>query len=243
MTDQDIAAGNPEFEGLLSKLTNKTMEEYQKQIASSIRKSKDEIKMIPSRVDEVERGKPEAIDFAEVRRDLAANEKELAAVDNQISDKVAAQQEVLNKRQAIQKEIHTLQSQIEDEKHTLKLQAKTEYQKQSSVISEIQAKIDEANENLSKAQRTLGGLQTARTNERNGVEDYTKRNVKIRQQWTDRNAETFQKKEFQMDEDSCKCPTCKREFEAEDIEAKKKKCLPTSRRSRKRSLQISRMKR
>jgi hypothetical protein len=217
VTDQDVAKGNSEFELLLSKLGTKTIADYEKQIKASIRKSKEEIKMIPSRIDEVERGKPEAIDFNEVERDLQANQKELEAIDNQISDKVTAQQEVLNKRSEIQREIHKLESEIEDEKHILKLKAKTKFQEQSSVIDDINSKFDNRNEELSKTQRLLNSIEQSIKNSQKDIQDLKDRNDEIRNQWNARNAE-----EFHMDEDSCKCPTCKRDFETEDIETKKK---------------------
>ncbi|WP_299153125.1 AAA family ATPase [uncultured Christiangramia sp.] len=217
VTNEDVAKGNPEFEGLLSKLTNKSLEEYEKQIKSSIRKSKDEIKAIPTRIDEVERGKPEAGNFTQIEKEIEKKQSELSSVDNQISDKLAAQQEVLNRKSAIQKDIHKLETEIEDEKHKLKLQAKQEYQKQTSASSDIQSKINAKNEDLSKAQRTLAQLENVRKNEKGDIELYEQKNDQIRKEWNERNAD-----EFKMDEDACKCPTCERAFDAEDVAAKKK---------------------
>lgn len=217
VTNEDVARGNPEFQDLLSKLTNKSMEEYQKQIAASIRKAKNDIKMIPTRIDEVQRNKPEAVNFSAVEKELQDKRKQLGSIENQISDKVAAQQEILNKKQAIQKEIHRLETEIEDEKHKLKLQAKSEYQKQTSVSDDIQGKINTKNEDLIKAKRTLQSITDRIEEADRDINELNKKNDSIRQEWNKRNSE-----EFKMDEDSCKCPTCNREFEADDIEAKKK---------------------
>lgn len=227
VTNEDVAQGNPEFEDLLSKLTNKSMEEYQKQIAASIRKAKNDIKMIPTRIDEVQRNKPEALNFSAVEKELQDKRKQLESIENQISDKVAAQQEVLNKKQAIQKEIHRLETEIEDEKHKLKLQAKQEYQEQTSAAKEIESKILENTEKLDKSQKTLDRLNTEITEAQNEMDHFIKENTYIRERWNKRNAETFQ-----MDEDSCKCPTCKREFESEDIEEKKKELFANFQKSK-----------
>lgn len=217
VTDEEVAKGNPEFEGLLSKLTNKSLEEYEKQIKSSIRKSKDEIKAIPTRIDEVERGKPEAGNFDKLEKDIEKKQSELTSIDNQISDKLAAQQEVLNRKSAIQRDIHKLETEIEDEKHKLKLQAKQEYQKQTSASSDIQSKINAKNEELSKAQRTLDNIKRDLIYAKDEIEQLNAKNDHIRKEWNERNAE-----EFKMDEDACKCPTCERDFDAEDVAAKKK---------------------
>lgn len=217
VTDVQVAKGNKEFEQLLTKLTNKSLDEYQKQIASSIRKSKETIKMIPTRIDEVERGKPEASDFSTLEKELNKKNKELAGVESKISDKVAAQQEILSKRSQLQKEVHALETQIEDEKHKLKLQAKTEFQKQNNQANDIQGKINAKNEELTKADKTLTRINSEIKDAEGEIKSLTDANAKIREQWNARNAEVFK-----MDEDSCKCPTCKREFESDDIEAKKK---------------------
>jgi DNA repair exonuclease SbcCD ATPase subunit len=217
VTDYDVANGNPDFENLLSKLTNKSLEEYQKQIASSIRKAKDEIKMIPTRIDEVQRNKPEAIDFADVRRDLAANEKELASLENQISDKVAAQQEILNKRQDKQQEIYSLKSELQEIEFKARQEAQAQIRKESSAVDKLNSQKEEKRQELQKAERALAQLQNVLKNELGDIELYEQKNDRIRKQWNERNAE-----EFKMDENACKCPTCERAFDADQVEEKRK---------------------
>ncbi|SOC79850.1 AAA domain-containing protein [Salinimicrobium sediminis] len=217
VTDYDVAKGNPDFEKLMSKLTNKSLEEYQKQIASSIRKAKDEIKMIPTRIDEVQRNKPEAIDFTEVRRDLAANEKELASLENQISDKVAAQQEILNRRQDKQQEIYSLKSDLQKIEFEARQEAQRHIQKESSAVDNLTKQLSDSRDSLQKSERTLAQLKAVLKNEQGDIELYEQKNDHIRAEWNKRNAD-----EFKMDENACKCPTCERAFDAEDVEAKKK---------------------
>ncbi|CAL67443.1 AAA family ATPase [Christiangramia forsetii] len=216
ITDEQVAKGNPEFEDLFSKLTNKSLEEYEKQIKASILKSKKEINVIPTRIDEVERNKPEAIDFDDVERDIQANKKELEGVEKQISDKLESEKEVQKKKSAIQKQIHVLESQIEDEKHRLNLKAKSEYQKQTSASNDIQSQINAKNEDLTKAQKTLAKIKADKKEKEQEIESLSKQNKELLEKWHKRAKESFQ-----MDESDCKCPTCKREFEAEDIEQKK----------------------
>ena len=216
VTDADVARGYSDFEKLLVKIGTKTIADYEKQIKASIRKSKDEIKMIPSRVDEVERGKPEAIDFADVRRDLAANEKELAAVDNQISDKVAAQQEVLNKRQDIQKEIYLLKSELQELEFKARQTAQAQIRNAKGAEGKITAEISEKQSEIDKATRALTQFKNVLKNELGDIVFFSEKNDHIRKQWTERNAEAFL-----MDDEECKCPTCLREFAFEDVEEKR----------------------
>jgi len=195
---------------------NKSLVEYEKQIKASILKSKKEINAIPTRIDEVERNKPEAIDFDDVERDIKANQKELEEIEKQISDKLESEKQVQKKKSAIQKQIHVLESQIEDEKHKLNLKAKSEYQKQTSASNDIQSKINAKNEDLTKAQKTLAKIKADKKEKEQEIESLSNENKTLLEKWHKRAKESFQ-----MDESQCKCPTCKREFESKDIEQKK----------------------
>ncbi len=63
ISDQEVAKGVADFEELLSKLVGKDLPEFEKQIKASIKKMKDELKTIPTRIDEVDKSKPEALNF------------------------------------------------------------------------------------------------------------------------------------------------------------------------------------
>lgn len=217
VTDEEIAAGNSDFESLLSKLTNKTLEEYEKQIKATIRKAKEELGAIPTRIDEVERGKPAYQDFNLHRTNLAVREEQLKDIEGQITDKLKAQLAITNKRSELQKEIQQLEEKLSDVKHQLKLQAKAEFQKQGSKSSDIETKIAAKNEELSKAKRLVENLEVSRKSENDEISNLERKNTSMREEWNKRNAEVFE-----MDDADCKCPTCKRAFEAEDVEAKKK---------------------
>jgi len=202
ITDAQVAKGNPEFEDLFSKLTNKSLEEYEKQIKASILKSKKEIGAIPTRIDEVERNKPEAIDFEAVEQEIAANQKEMEKIEKQISDKLESEKEVQKQKSSIQKQIHILESQIEDEKHKLNLKAKAEYQKQTSASNDIQSQINAKNEDLTKAQKTLAKIKADKKEKEQEIESLSKQNKELLEKWHKRNEESYQS------DGDVKCSSC-----------------------------------
>lgn len=55
VTDEDIANGNADFANLLSKLTGKTLEEYNREIGAKKKRIKAQIEEIPGRIDECNR--------------------------------------------------------------------------------------------------------------------------------------------------------------------------------------------
>lgn len=216
VSDEDLAAGNSEYLKLVSQLSNKSLDEYKKQIAATIKKAKDDIKSIPTRIDEVERSKPEAVNEGLIRKEITIREERIASIDNQLQDKAAAYEEVTRKKIQNQENIFQIKSKINalefDVREKIKLEQKTEFS-QSDVlrkqITDLQADLraEEA-----KRDTTYSKSEKLRTQIAN-LEQLISNG---RKHWAEVNAGelVFNDAEF------C-CPTCKREFEAGDIEAKK----------------------
>lgn len=217
VTNEEVAEGNSDFGQLLSKLTNKSLDDYKKQTAASLRKVKNEIKNIPHRIDEVERGKPERENFGKIEAAVKANEEELDKVEKMISNRLEAHQDMLNRKTELMTDINGIKTSINELKYQAQNKATELHRNQNQAAEELKKQISKKEQELQNANRALDQLNAVEKNEQQDIDSYTKKNNEIREQWTKVNAE-----EFQMDDEDCKCPTCKREFEADDIEAKKK---------------------
>lgn len=238
VTDQDVAAGNERYSALLAKVgQSKTIEEYQKQLRATIKKSKAELKEIPSRIDEVERSKPDPIDAAGLNSQKQAQEKIIADVDDQIQNKLKAQQAVLEKRSEIQNAIHTIESDINRVKHEAKEEATAQHRSMKAGSDEIQREINEKKAKKQEFAQGLESLKVKRKIQLDEVYSYTQKANAIRDEWNARNLE-----EFKMDANDCACPTCKRDFDAADIEAKKAELEITFNENKKRDLEALRAK-
>lgn len=64
----------------------KDLTDAKKELASKIRKIKEEMELIPSRIDEAERAKPEAKKWDEIEKQLGTKMQELGHVNNQLMD-------------------------------------------------------------------------------------------------------------------------------------------------------------
>jgi exonuclease SbcC len=64
----------------------KTLAEYQAEISAKKKKIKDEMALIPSRIDEVQRGKPQPKDFPGIRKQIEVLQEELNAVTASLDD-------------------------------------------------------------------------------------------------------------------------------------------------------------
>lgn len=215
ITDEDVAAGNNDFESLMKKLVGKSFDEYKKQLRSSILKSKKELQLIPTRIDEVERSKPDALDFKAIGEELTAKEKELEAVNDQITDQLKAQQVVIDQKSEIRKQIQDLEHKVNDIDHDYRIKAKDQVRNQNSGSSEVQRKYNEKESELTTASNALGTLKSKLESKKKELTQLSENIVRKRSEWNAKNEEPVN-----VEIDTC-CPTCKQELPSDNIDAKK----------------------
>ncbi|WP_179022023.1 AAA family ATPase [Winogradskyella forsetii] len=217
ITDEDVAKGNAEFENLLKNLIGKSFNERKSEVKANILKSKKELGTIPTRIDEVERSKPVGLDFDKLKADLEVKTKAIEAVNDQVSDKLKAQQSDIDAQKEIQNEIYAIENEIQSEKHQLQQKASEAYNEAQSKPREIQRKIDAIDGDIKSNESAISINNSKTSSYGNQIGEISKTIANLRKEWEVENA-----KEFVMDDSDCACPTCKREFEASDVEEKKK---------------------
>ena len=206
VSDTEIAQGNPDFENLLAKLTGKNLEEYKREIQAKKRRIKNELDMIPSRIDERKRDMPEAEDWDAIESELASKNAQLANIEQQLLDASKAAKEA-NKRRA---ELIRKQGDIYAAKSELKFKIREElladYRRQQSARAELISKIN-------GEERAIAALQSE-------IQEYDRQLAVLAEtrnsllaEWKSINAE-----QLTFNEDEFICPTCKRRFEVDDRE-------------------------
>ncbi len=88
--DIEIAAGNEEFLKLITGLGEKKIKEYKSELAADRKMLKDELKLIPTRIDEATRSMPEARNFNTIRGQLNDLNIKIEAIDAVIYNKSQA---------------------------------------------------------------------------------------------------------------------------------------------------------
>ncbi|MCJ8153204.1 AAA family ATPase [Chryseobacterium sp. SSA4.19] len=221
VSDADLAAGNEEYIALVAQLTSKSLDEYKKQIAATIKKAKDDIKMIPTRIDEVERSKPEAVNAEKINAEIKLKETEIQKIDDQLLDKSKAFDEVINKRNANQDEIFKLSRKVNLIVFEIAERAKNEVVSQGSKALQVQRLIDEkTNGELVPAESKVKRLESEKTNLQNSISSYENSILEKREQWQTENSKTFV-----FDENNAICPCCKRPLDAEKVAENKNQLL------------------
>jgi len=219
ITDEFIAEGNTDFKNLLITIGERdiTLDGLEKSTKASLKKAKNEIKSIPTRIDEVERGKPEAIDFENIKTESKKLISKKEKLEAQISDKLKAEHAVFENKKKLQKSVYEIETEITKRKNGIKSEARTSFLSNTEKPREFQKSIDLTDSGIKDAETTEKNLNTRIESSKLHLHRLNTSLDELRDTWQKKNAETFT-----MDESECKCPTCKREFDSELLDDKRK---------------------
>lgn len=223
VSDADIASGNTAYEELLAKLTQgKTLEEYKLQIANSIKKAKDDLKNIPTRIDEVSRTKPEAQDFEALQGELNTKQVELNIVEGQLTDSNTAFDAVLNSQRDLKVKINNVGIEISNIESETRNEARQRLTPDTSALDKLTKDLGVQEGEITSYKNTNSTLEQKQKNIQSEIDTtVTKMNGK-RTEWETENA-----KELVFDDNNFCCPTCERDYESGDVQAKKSELLAT----------------
>lgn len=206
--DTEIAAGDTRFEDLLKELTGKSLTEYKQQISAQKKKIRETLDQIPSRIDEATRALPETLDFASIDRQILAKEKEIADVDQSLTDAALAQKGRNNLQLAKQNEIFDHKNRLQTIESDIRSQFVQDKNGRESEIKELRAagrSKDNELSNLNIEHKRMEGQRTA----------IEKRMADLRADWAkvDAGQPDPQKDDF-------KCPSCHQDLPSADIDKK-----------------------
>lgn len=200
ITDNEIAAGNPEFATLLDRISGKSLVDFKRELSSRKKRLKDDLAQIQPRIDQTARLMPGKEDYSDLERQLVEIDTEIATIDKAIADKTTAIRQQYEGVQAKQQEINNLK----------KKRQKVLFDEQSRVREAAfaaNANRRELESNIKSTEKELETMQRGvrlSQQEVNTVQDRIlskKREIEgLRTSWYDENA-----KEYQGDDN---CPEC-----------------------------------
>jgi len=200
--------------------SGKTLEDYKKQVANSVKKAKDDLKVIPTRIDEVERSKPEALDFDSLKSEIETKSNELQKVNDLLDNSNKAFQAKLDAVKDVRIQANELSSEINIIEVNARKEAVKRLMPDTSELDSLTEKLSEKKAQITEyrnAYTTYSGKKDSLTTR---IESLTTQMDQRRTQWTEENA-----KQLTFNDEDFHCPTCKREFESGDVDAKKAEML------------------
>ncbi|WP_316851204.1 AAA family ATPase [Pedobacter agri] len=209
VSDQDVASSNGKFANLVTILSSKGLDGYKAEINAKKKKLKDELEAIPTRIDEASRALPENRDFAALKIQLKAIESSIADIDTLLSDKAKANNEHLQGLQDKQRSIHKIKTELQD----LRFTAESEFNKKANKLISQRSELSDNIANIERNLKSKRILMDSQNDTKKGL-DLRRDNLRLM-------FDTTNGKELEFDENEFSCPTCRRAFEASDVQSKK----------------------
>ena len=232
ISDQELIQNDKDIKKLFEELGGrKDINDFKKQIAVSIKKSKEDLIQIPTRIDEVVRNKPEEKDFQSLEANLKEKETELKSIDEMIEDRSQYFKTIANEKEAQIEEKLEIAKKIAAIKTNARQQAEI-HQNNNNILPSLELEVSTKEENINHLNLTIQSLESRLKNKENDVLEKEIRQADLRKQWTEEN-----KKTLVYTEEEFMCPTCKRKLDDDDIYNKKEELLKNFNNNRKKILE------
>jgi DNA repair exonuclease SbcCD ATPase subunit len=188
--------------------SGKPLADFLKELAMRKKKLSDDLKTIPSRIDEVTRSLPEPVDFEAVKSNISNKQALLLDLENTINDQVSAYKTQGEAVQQVQNQIFAHRKTLQ----SLEFEAKSEAQK---VENERILKISDLKQKLAGVSRQWNDEHQA-CNLAVQSKSATEAKIKeLRELWSE-----ISIAELKLGEGESVCPTCKREFDPDTLAEK-----------------------
>lgn len=204
----DVIKGNNTLKGFDALLGEKTVDDLKKTLAARKRKINQDIDSIPVRIDELDKSILN-LDFEALESELKLKNEELKQVEDKLYDSTKLGDVVLEKQQKLFNLKNMLQS--------------IEYKAESQANrpkKELEALLDEKTYELKDTLRKVSTLEERLVSIKFKKDLVKDQMDSLRNSWHEEKLRTLE-----FNENEFVCPTCKREFEADDIEAKKESLI------------------
>lgn len=203
-SDTQIALGDHDLENLLNEVgSQKTMEEFISQTKHSIKKAKEEIDNIPARIEELNRSLPVPIVEKNVIANIETLQKQIEKIDEQMTNKLAQFDSVIEKRNQNQSAIQALQSKINDIEFAIREEAKTKAVLRNPLEIELNSLINE----FKSREEDIKTIKVRIINVEATIKGLDQKRNELRTQWEEVNA-----RQFKLNPEDTTCNTCGQEL-------------------------------
>lgn len=222
VTDEEVAAGNADFEALLDIISGKSLEDFKKEIASKKAHINAELIDMPGHIDEKQRdiAKYETEDWSAIDTELDEKRKTLHSIEQQIFDRTAAQKAKTEKARRNFDEQQRLQKEVFKREQEITKEVMRDFYAVQNKRTELQLEIDRLKIRIADAQRTVNNY----TRE---VQECAELRLRMLEEYTSyqKKQKEIQTEQLHIDETQFVCPTCHRPLEISDIEEKEAQML------------------
>ncbi|MBR0292634.1 MAG: AAA family ATPase [Bacteroidales bacterium] len=208
ISDGEVAKGNSDFLALLDKLTGKTLDEYRREVAVKMKRIKEAVEGIPTRIDERKRDYYEEENWTELEAQITEARVQLAEADKQMADISEAYRAMDRKKGELWNELGRVRSSKMERRRVVEEKMLKDYNAALKELSEAKARLDYISRQKVSVRAEIEAAQAelVRLNETRAA---------LLTEWRKIKAETLT-----FSEDEFVCPTCGRKYEMDEIEAR-----------------------
>lgn len=209
VTNSEVAANNPDFQALVEAITGKTLEGYKTELSAKKRKLKEQLQLIPARIDEVNKSMPEAIDEKAINAEISILESVVENIETQMNDANESYNQAARSQQDLRNHVNAINTQIQSAEFAIKQKFNTDRNDRKIGITNAENELNSiisANSQFSNSKTRIDGR----------ISNLEQQRLTLRKDWEKVNGEIFS-----FDSSKSICPTCKRELDADKIESQK----------------------
>ena len=210
ISDAEIAKDNEDFINLLDSLKGKTLDEYKKEIAAKKRRLKAEIDTIPERIDERKRDMPQESDWGSIEASIKEKKKRKEEIEAQKSDAAQAYAAANTERMELVKQIAELKQKRLSLEITIKNEVQKEYREQQAAKEDAVYKIGKLSKDVELEKKCIEDNKAK-------LDEHRAYREKLIKEW-----ERIKSQTLSFNDEDFICPTCRRPFEPDEIEAKQR---------------------
>lgn len=208
ISDEDVFASDNQLKGLELILKGRKLEDHRKVVSERQKAINNDLKMIPVRIDEINKSFPEgSIDLEKVKSELAEIEIEIDSNKTLIHN--------IQNGQALQDkqlELSKVENDIEKVKRSFESDSKDK-------LYQLQAKLQEEQSNKKINDMKISEQKSSIEYANNDLKRIEEDLVKLRNDWKEVNGSQHEHVE------ECVCPTCEQDLPVDQIDAARKKAL------------------
>jgi DNA repair exonuclease SbcCD ATPase subunit len=208
VSDKDIKLTKEMIE-MMSGLRGKTVEEYKREIAATKKKIKDQLDVIPARIDEVKRGIPVASNWEALEKSLAEQQDKMKELEARFASESSKLNALGEQRRGLQDTINSKKTRLQAIEFEVRYNANRE-------VEEVKIKHKELTDSILTMTKDMERLEARAAHLANEAASLVTERETLIAQWREINGKTLL-----FDEGDFMCPTCKRPLDDNDIFEKK----------------------
>jgi DNA repair exonuclease SbcCD ATPase subunit len=176
--------------------SGKTLDQKKAEISPKIKKMKDDLKLIPARIDEVDRTRPVTVDVAELEQQIQSIDTKIKAENDIINDVQKQINDKHEKNRANLEKIQTLKTEIQKENAKESERLNAGITEAKSKRFGIQSKINEIQQEKSELQRSINTKESK-------VQSLTALNLTLKNKFFEIKGQELKKGEIPTSCNSC----------------------------------------